>query len=184
MPKPIVPLVEAGAVLALTGCFLSAAAAGGPIYHYVTDDGTYAFTDDRKKVPARYLSGVQVRPRSPLASYARFTPAETPELRPVAPAPTPTAAEAVASAFQAAPGAAAITLRTGGAQSALIDITPRPDEPPVTIEKRRFKADGTDVTRTYTVVRQGDRLLTVIKPQPHQTNVSDFEDEDDFGLDD
>lgn len=184
MPKPIVPLFEAAAVLVLTGCFLSAAAAGGPIYHYVTDDGTYAFTDDKKKVPARYLSAVKLKARAPLASYERFTPAETPRLRSAAAAPVAAGTEATGLQAVAPRNGATITLRTGGAQSALIDVTPEAQEPPVTIEKRRFLADGTDVTRTFTIVRQGDRILTVIKPQPHQTNVSDFEDEDSFRADD
>ena len=40
--------------------------------------------------------------------------------------------------------------------------------------------DGAISTRSNTIVRQGDRILTVIKPQAHEHDVTDFGDESDF----
>ena len=48
------------------------------------------------------------------------------------------------------------------------------------IEKRRYRAEGSAVTRTNTIIRQGDRVLTIIKPQPNEFDVNDFADESEL----
>lgn len=175
--KPLVVAIEVAAVTLVTGGLLSASAAG-PIYHWITDDGTYAFTDQKKKIPARYQDGAEVRPRRSLRGYARYTPVATPK-RAVARSAVASAAPAQAPLTDMQ---TAISIRTGGPYSHSLDITPVPDQGPVVIEKKRYKASGTAVTRTYTIVRQGDRVLTVIKPQLHETNVTEFGDEDEFEI--
>jgi hypothetical protein len=42
---------------------------------------------------------------------------------------------------------------------------------PVVVERVRMRPEGSLVTRTVTVVRQGDRVLSVIKPRSHQHSV-------------
>ena len=61
----------------------------------------------------------------------------------------------------------------------MIDVTPT-DDAPVVIETIRSRPRGSSVTRSNVVVRQGDRVLTVIKPQLNETNVSEIADEEDF----
>lgn len=51
-----------------------------------------------------------------------------------------------------------------------LQLAPDPDsDEPVVVEHRRVRPDGAITTRTVTVVRQGDRVLSVIAPRhPHE----------------
>ena len=56
------------------GLVLAAPAAFAEMYSWRTEDGGYAFTDNREHVPARYADQVTVMPSRKLADYERFTP--------------------------------------------------------------------------------------------------------------
>ncbi len=60
------------AVLLLLPVFPSAATAGR-IYEWRTEDGTYAFTDDARRIPARYRGEARLRPTKPFADYEHLT---------------------------------------------------------------------------------------------------------------
>jgi hypothetical protein len=44
-------------------------------------------------------------------------------------------------------------------------------EEPVVVEQIRTRVADSEATRTVQVVRQGDRVLAIIKPTPNQTNL-------------
>ena len=61
----------------LLGAILVAGLAGpafaGNVYSWVTDDGTYAFTDDSKRIPAKHRAEAKKRSMGKLTRYERFT---------------------------------------------------------------------------------------------------------------
>ena len=179
--------VSAAAALLLGGLLPAspAGAEGRTLYHYLTDDGTWAFTDDAKNIPPRYQDRVRSETMKGLDDYRGYTPVETPgasrEPRPPTRAPEESSLRApeAAPAPQSSPGPR-VSVRTGGANAPIVDVAPGDDRSPVVIEKRRYRAEGSNVTRSNTIIRQGDRILTVIKPQPNSTNVTEFEDEADL----
>lgn len=169
------------AVAVLTGCLLSTPAlAGGTAYHWVTDEGTFAFTDDAKAIPKRYRSQVEARTLKPLQSYERFTPVETRRVARSAPAAGAPAAASPAETARYGPVGPTVSLRTGDDHSPTIDVSPGTSLEPVVIEKQRFRPDGSMATRSNTIVSQGDRVLTIIKPRLRNHNVTEFGDEEDL----
>ncbi len=174
--------LQVAAAAALTGCLLSTPAAGKTVYHWVTEDGTYVFTDDKKTIPKRYEERVEVRALKPLQDYARFTPVQTPPAsappEPSAAAPAPAAVVLTGVPTGVGP---TVSMRTGDDYSPILDVSPGDSPEPVVVEKQRFRPEDSVATRTNTIVRQGDRVLTIIKPRLRNSNVSEFGDEDEVG---
>jgi hypothetical protein len=180
-------LVAAGALLLGASGAMAGPPAGSTVYSWTTEDGTVAFADDWKRVPARYRDGAAKRTRASLAGYARYTPqpaaaatdyaarlaARLEHLSAVNAAP---AARETAAA--PAPGGARLLLRTGSSAAPAIEVT-GVDSEPVVVETLRYLPPGRIVTRHDTVVRQGDRILSVVKQrQRGETNVTeDIRDE-------
>ncbi|MCA9501774.1 MAG: DUF4124 domain-containing protein [Spirochaetaceae bacterium] len=52
---------------------LAAPAMAGNVYSWVTEDGTYAFTDDPKRIPARHREEATKRSVGALSRYERYT---------------------------------------------------------------------------------------------------------------
>jgi hypothetical protein len=188
MPSGSFRALQKVALVVSTGCLLSTTAvAAGTAYHWVTEDGTYAFTDDPKAIPARYRDQVQVRTLKSLRDYPRFTPVKTqPSIAraeepagPAAGAPLAAACTPVATAGAASMGPT-VSLRTGDVYSPIVDVTPGTSFEPVVIEKRRFRPERSIATRSDTIVSQGDRVLTIIKPHLNESDVTDLGDEGDL----
>jgi hypothetical protein len=71
-------------------------------------------------------------------------------------------------------------LQTVDQPTPVLGVTPDPDsEEPVVVERVRARSRDALVTRHITVVRQGDRVLSVIKPRARQST-SDWPIEEDF----
>jgi hypothetical protein len=199
----IVVVAATGLALGAGGVVLAAApaSAGTKVYHWRTEDGTYAFTDDPKAIPDRYRDQVEVRALGGLDDYERYTPSVSsgPPGHEAA-GRTPAAAGATAAGqgtaesrrieYLRALNAPAVRGRAGGdstqrisiptgdGNSPVIDVPVDGDQEPVVIEQVRTRPAGSMVTRTDLVVRQGDRLLTIVKPQANETNTtSDIVDE-------
>ncbi len=166
-------------------------ASAGTVYSWRTDDGGYAFTDDRDAIPAHYRDGVRTRSSVRLRNYDRYTPQ-------VAGTGAAYAADLLARlehlrAFNAkepqsriAPGtagvegaAATIRLSTGG-DAPTVDVRADGEGPPIVIETLYTRPDGGAVTRRSVVVRRGDKTLAVVMPRSRETNVNEFVDERDF----
>ena len=173
------------------GLWLAAPAALAEIYAWRTEDGGYAYTDDRDQVPALYAGKVTVLPGGRLADYARFTKQDTQAsdryaarladrlayLRAV------NAPEPVTAAAHAADPAGAqqtISLATGDVRAPEIQLPVAAGAGPIVVEPVTSKRSGDIRTHRVTVVRQGDETLAVIKSHRQITNVNEFEDDDDL----
>jgi len=153
------------------------------IYAWRTEDGSYAYTDDRDQIPARYRDQAKVLPRAPLSGYERFTRQD-----PVAASHYADRLErrlqslraanaAVAPAPAPAPPSGLTSVRVS--TSGEIDLPLTPGEAPVVVDPGLAKRDGDFRTRRVTVVKQGDRTLAVIKSNQHNFDpVESIQDED------
>jgi len=205
MARNILAMTVAGTVLLAGGLALGVepAAAETTLYHWRTDDGTYAYTDDRKAIPDRYRAKVETRSMDGLDGYERYTPAvsSAPPGHPkavavAAPTTAPDHAPAKMSRIEYLRALNApqherrdhdlgktrtLMIPTGGDDSPSIGVTTRDDGDPVVIERIRVHPKGLMVTRSDMVVRQGDQIVTIIKPQANQTNTtSDIIPEEDL----
>jgi len=162
-----------GAGLAAIAVCFGLPAFAGEIYSWRTDDGGYAYTDDAKAIPPRYRERAQSRPTEGIESYRRLT----------APAPGTMDDYSLRLAKRlehlralnhdldranARPEyenqVAGIEVNTGSLNVG-VPIAESSDEP-VVIEKIRYRHRDEMATRHNVVVKQGDRILTVIKGNP------------------
>ena len=69
-------------------CFLVAGLAGpalaGNVWSWVSEDGTYSFTDDPKRIPARHKADATKRSMGKLTRYERYTEISSPSDKPYA----------------------------------------------------------------------------------------------------
>jgi hypothetical protein len=158
-------------------CLLAAALAGpasaGSVYRWTADDGSVAFADDLKKVPSQYRASAKVVRTGDLGSYARYTPAETRaaarerslqleerlerlrelnEVPRVAPAP---ARVSRTDTILQLDNRTAIAIPNDGSDSG----------EPVVVEQRRVRDRNNISTTHVTVVRQGDQIISVVRPE-------------------
>lgn len=179
-----------GAAAALLALGLALPAAAETVYSWRTEDGGYAFTDDPKAIPERYRDEAESRQTGSLSNYERFT-AKDPQasdryaerlaarlehLRRVN-APAPRSQVGAAKRHTQT-----ISLRTGDDASPTLDITTdgRSDAP-IIVETFAGRPSGKSVTRDNVVVRQGDRVLSIVRPRTREWNLADdIHDEEDF----
>lgn len=168
-----------------------AQAAVAEIYAWRTDDGGYAYTDDKDQIPARYRAQAKRLSNTSLSSYERYTPQD-----PVAAAhyaerlerrlATLRAANAGAAAGAARSEAAAATpgtllVSTGGENASQIEVPMSAEGAPVVVEPGLSKRTNDSRTRRVTVVKQGERTIAVIKGSDHNLDpVSGILDEDEL----
>ncbi len=188
----------------LLGVGLAAGLAGpafaGNVYSWVTEDGTYAFTDDPKRIPAKHRSEAETRPMGDLQRYARYTVDRTgknytdrlwqrqAELRERAVAEAP--AVSAAPAGRSASGLTYSMPFIGGGspgghrgaqmQLGLGALAGQDGDEPITVESVRMKPTSSDATRHWTIVKQGDRVIAVIKGEnrdrsPEGVSESDYD---------
>lgn len=177
-----------------------ARAEAGALYRWETADGTVAFTDDPKRVPARYQDAAAVVDRGMLTDYGRFSAVDgaaneesarqlAERLAALRAANASTEIDAAEPEHSAPPGAVAaprdrdvyrreFTRKDdrgkdikywryyddgGSVPAASLPVDPN-DPNPVVTERQRVSVPGQTVTETVTVVRQGDRVLSVERP--------------------
>jgi uncharacterized protein DUF4124 len=186
-------VLAAGFVLSLAGPVF-----GAELYRWKSDDGTVAYTDDAKRIPEHYRKVAKKISTGSLRDYARYTPDRSStkdsevalaerldrlratnaalESHPTAPhmQPTQTPSQSDSPLVRVGPqGEPALEVSPGG----------RENSGPLIVEQRRYRMDGGFVTRTDTVVRQGDEVIAIVKPMPHgldSVNTSDIQDERDL----
>ncbi|MDG2049302.1 MAG: DUF4124 domain-containing protein [Myxococcota bacterium] len=152
---------------------LAVQATAGTVYRWTTEDGTIAFTDDEKRIPARYQGTAQVETLESLNGYPRFTAVgDRPETATAAPAPAPRVnrrapanvalAELPVSVITGSSryGNGGISLPVGSPVSA--------ESEPILIEQRRVKLSSSMATAHETVVRQGDRIISIQRNESSQ----------------
>jgi len=153
---------------------LTAPALAGNFYSWTTEDGVRAYTDDAKRIPARYRSQAQLRDTGTLEGYERFTPVESSAAAAEA-APAARRVEALPSVSAAPPSAAAVRIETGSVE---IAVQPEEGGAPIVVEQVRARPDGSDATRTVQVVRQGDRVIAIVKPTPNESSPDGVQESD------
>lgn len=165
-------------ILGLAAAFVLAGqappAAAGSFYQWETENGGIAFTDDPKRIPARYREAADPIATRKLDEFARFTPMAASEPAPYAErlegrlahlrelntrTVSPDAVQAPAATH---PG---LAIGQGQGQGVQAYVNPGASDEPVIVETVRSRPDGSPVTRHITIVRQGDRVLSVIKPE-------------------
>jgi hypothetical protein len=174
-----------GAALVLSG----PVAALADIIAYRTDDGVFAYTDDREKVPARYVASAVTVPDSRLHAYPRLTIEDTQSARAVSlrlekrldylrQVNAATAAERDVAA-SAASQRTVVSVATGSAQVPTLDISTDQAAGPIIVEPILTKEGDRVRTRRATVVKQGDATLAIVKGRSHHVDInSDIHDED------
>jgi len=181
-------LVLAGAS-ALVTSFLGAPIAADVIA-YRTEDGVFAYTDDHEKVPARYAADAVTVRDAKLQSYPRLTLEDTAAAREVSArlakrldylrqANAASAAERAVAANASAPQGTVVTIPTHGSAGApSIEVATNPTDGPVVVEQIRSRDGARAATRGTTLVKQGDKVVAVMKSRAHHIDVtSDFHDE-------
>jgi hypothetical protein len=77
----------------------------------------------------------------------------------------------------AGPGPGGFAIRSGReGQSVESYVDPRDGGEPIVVERVRSRPDGSPVTRHVTIVRQGDRVLSIYAPEQRHGSTS-FVDE-------
>ncbi len=179
------------AALAAGAGLLGSSAGAEEVYSWQTRDGVTAYTNDLREIPRSYRAEAKPGEVDSLKTYPRYTPVDATAARKYANGVANRLAylRALNADLSASRG---IAVRGGEAQVVVrvdrdraipeIAVPAGPDQngEPVVTETRRFKVRGLDVTRHNTIVRQGDRVIAVVKPRPHQGSAA-FEDEGAIG---
>ena len=185
--RKLIQLVGGAALVACLGILASPAQAE-PMYVWTTEDGVYSYSDDIKKVPARYKDQVTVASRKSLDDYKRFTPKDPVatgryEQRLSARLDRLRAANTqgeVVTAAVATPAPSQFSIATGRRGSPRVSLPVNSDEPMI-IERLSTRRMGDMVTSRTTVVKQGDRTIAIVTGGRHHRNPNtDVVDERDL----
>ena len=177
-------------LISLAGIILLAAlatpAAAGTLYKWTAEDDSVSFTDDPKRIPERYRSRVETIEAGGLEAYRRYTPDDPDAVasyRARLAARLERLRESNApQAYRVAPAAAGgplseTIIKVNESTSVRVPTTVS-DEGPIVVEEVRVRRKGSLFTIHDTVVRQGDKVLMVVRPaQSHQAGPNDFIDE-------
>ncbi len=178
---------------ALGLCLGLADPAGAQLYTWTLDDGSTAYTDDEKAIPARYRDRVEVRQVESLSGYKRFTPKDPGAsrdyeerlarrldyLRSLNANPPPVGVTVAPPSRSAE--ADRISLRSGRDGGSAIEISSDPSGEPVVVETVMMRRDGSAVAQPVRVTRRGDQILAIEQPRKRQWNVlTDVYDEADL----
>jgi hypothetical protein len=181
-------LVELSGVVAMALLVVTSASAGN-LYRWKNADGVISYSDDLKRIPEAFRAEAVRIPERDLASYERYTPSHAPasdsyverlnayieRLRALN-----ADAEAEQRARRARPTVSFPTtaVAIGGRNAIAIprEMVLSEDEP-VVVEERRVRT-GDSTTHMY-VVRQGDRILQVVRPNTNHSD-SDWPTEEEL----
>lgn len=173
----------------------------GTVYSWVTEDGTYAFTDDPKRIPAMHKDDAQARPMGDLKRYGRYTVDRTgknytdrlrqrqADLREQAAVQAPMVSAAPATGSGAGLNYAVPFIGGGspgghrGAQmqmglGALGGNGGANGAEPFSIESIRMQPTTGQATRHVTVIKQGDRIVGVVKGENRDRSPNGVSEED------
>lgn len=171
---------------ALAVLAFAAPALAGTLYQWTTESGTASFTDDPKRVPARYRAEAEPRQMGKLSSYSRLTiPApmkagkaygdridtRLESLR-EARAPRGVATEGAGGLY----GAGALNVAIGDGNQLMLPLTRDGSDGgvPLTTEEHRVRLADTIATQDLSVTRRGDKILSRTLSPRNQRPVSEF----------
>ena len=171
---------------------LAAPAAADPVYSWRTEDGGYAFTDDPKAIPPRYREQAQKREAGRLHDYKRYTPSDDAATERYAADLTRrleylravNADRVVASAPSEphlAQTSSSISLQSANNFQPSVQFDQATGGEPLVVDTLFTRPEGKIVTRQTQVVRQGDRIVSVVRPRLREWNVAtDIHDESEL----
>jgi hypothetical protein len=162
-----------GALLLTVALSIATPVVAGTVYTWRTEDGTVSFTDDVKHIPARYKGQAETRSMQDLDGYKRFTPADKSSTG-------STYAERLNTRLVALKGEApraqdsvghgasgnGISMIMGGTRHGNNGMvvpagSTRAGDGPTVVEQHRTKPSNSMATRHETVVKQGDRIISI-----------------------
>jgi hypothetical protein len=172
MPK--LTLLPLSFLTSLLTAVLAGDAVAGPAYRWTAADGSIAFSDELKRIPSQYrASAVRVGTRS-LDSYPRYTPAETGAAR-------NDRTEALVERIQrlreinGTAGGAVASRESGQPTQTILRLDDRAaitfpngrvdNDEPIVVEERRVRDRNNISTTHVTVVRRGEEILSVVRPE-------------------
>ena len=154
---------------------LAGAALAGPAYRWTTSDGSVAFSDDLKKIPSQYRASAERVGTRNLDGYARYTPAETGKASSARTAAMLARIERLREINGMAHPAGAGAPLAGGPTETILRLDDRASvtipgnrfasEEPVVVEERRVRDRNNTTTTHVTVVRRGDEILSLVRPE-------------------
>jgi hypothetical protein len=167
-PKKVRAPLALGAV-AVAVALVASPALAVSVYTWTTDEGTLAFTDDAKRIPAKYKDAAQSRTIGSLKTYPRLTEsqikypkgyAERMQARLAATrAPAPPAVSAAPPELAAQP--VTIDVSTSGRIGDQVSIPVGDGWEPIVTTSHRVRMRDSIATRHVQVTTQGDRVLAV-----------------------
>jgi hypothetical protein len=175
----------------LLGTILVAGLAGpalaGNVYSWVTEDGTHAFTDDAKRIPAKHRAEAQKRTLGKLTRYERYTEVASETRKPYAErirdrqtelrtrsatAPMGAVVGAVQSSEMGLVYSIPANGGNGNGMGAQFDVpiggSGSPDAVRTTISDIRVQPEHSMASRHWTVVERDGRPVTIIKAELNQ----------------
>ncbi len=174
------PVARTGA---LAVALIAPVAASADIFAWRTEDGVYAYTDDKDNIPARYADEAVAVRDSRLSGYSRLTVEDSAATRGVAArlekrldylrqvnGPAPIAAGVAAAGPN--PGKV-ISVATGSAQVPTLQIPAEASDEPIIVEPVLTRQSSRVRTRRATLVKQGDRLVAVVQGRSHEIDIND-----------
>ena len=185
------------AALLIVAFVAGASASAADLYSWTTEDGTQAYTNDKRRIPAKYKGHAATSKLEAMKSYKRLTPGPKTDLAPYSDRiverlevlrGTGVHPALASSGGEAQDGFVSVNVGSGnqrGGSGAEVQIpvgssTGAGDEP-VTIETVRVKGGkGHNATRHFRVVRRGDKVLAVIKGENNDNKLPGLKD-GDFG---
>jgi hypothetical protein len=165
---------------AALGLALATSASAGTLYRWTNADGVIAFSDDLKRIPEAYRASATLVQTSSLASYPRYTPAPVAEskgyrerldahVERMRALNDGVAAEQLAAESPTSRGSLG-DVRVNKKLSIAIPEQAGASDEPVVVEEHRVRS-GNVTTHVY-VVRQGDRILSVMRPNTNQSGTN------------
>lgn len=168
-----------GFVLGALFCLgLASPSIAGTVYTWETDEGTISFTDEHKRIPAKYRLSATTKEMGKLKNYPRYTPTGATNISAMERNDSPQGPSSGHSAAghgtrETGFDGQAISLggsRYGGGMRYQfpVDGAAEAGGQPIVSETIRTQPDDSLATRTVRVVRQGDRIIAVDKGQLNQ----------------
>ena len=166
-------------VLGVLLCFgLSSSSFAGTVFTWETDDGTISFTDERKRIPAKYRLSAKTREMGSLESYPRYTPTGATNIS------QPERNDSLQGSLAGQPADAQRTRETGFDGRAIsfgggrygggmrlqlpLNAASEAEGGPIVTETIRVRPENSLATRTIRVVKQDGKIIAVTKGQPNQ----------------
>lgn len=167
----------------LGGVLVSAAATSAlaDLYTWRTEDGGYAYTDDPKQIPARYRAQAKQVARKPLSDYKRYTAqdadasaryAERLERRLATLREANEMAQQIERERAVEQPQQTVVMSAGGPYAPQITASVN-DDAPMVVEPVLIRETGDTRTRRATVIRQGGKVIALLKDSQHNYNVSE-----------